>query len=87
MTGCGGTGLPDADEFPLLAPPVPPLPPPNRVDLFGSRLTPPPTGLVTAVAVAAGPFVLGLGVEGAWLLTPTQDRGIVDGGTGWGNDD
>lgn len=59
MGADGGTGLPDADEFPLLVPP----PTPNRVDLFGSRLRPAPTGLVTA----DGPFVLG--VEGAWLLT------------------
>lgn len=44
-----------------------PPPPPNRVDLFGSKLRL-PTGLVTADEV--GPFEGdGLGVEGAWLLT------------------
>lgn len=42
--GGGGTGLPDADEFPLLPFPAVPGPPPNRVDLFGSTLT----GLVTS---------------------------------------
>lgn len=60
VCGGGGTGLPDADEFPLL-PLFAAPPPPNRVDLFGSRLT----GLVTD----EGPFVvLGLGVDGAWLF-------------------
>lgn len=44
-----------------------PPPPPNRVDLFGSKLRL-PTGLVTADEV--GPFEGdGLGVAGAWLLT------------------
>lgn len=64
VCGGGGTGLPDADEFPLLPFPAVPGPPPNRVDLFGSRLL---TGLVTSDEW--GPFVvLGLGVEGAWLF-------------------
>lgn len=66
VCGGGGTGLPDADEFPLLPFPAVPVPgpPPNRVDLFGSRLL---TGLVTSDE--CGPFVvLGLGVEGAWLF-------------------